>query len=180
MPGHVMSTPRPGRSSPSVCFGSCFVSWGEPTKGSAPHGAGKGMRRGEPMTEVTAHTSAGQLGWKKAQVSTGGRGGGARCTKDHESIGSPGSPASRCQCIGLVVPSSPCSLYITSPAGGAPEGLYGQVRLSEGAPCMPPVEILCHREPGKGSEKSRSKERGELYFDLPFSKPFWWQKSSSL
>lgn len=118
MPGHVMSTPRPGRSSPSVCFGSCFVSWGEPTKGSAPHGAGKGMRRGEPMTEVTAHTSAGQLGWKKAQVSTGGRGGGARCAKDHESIGSPGSPASRCQCIGLVVPSSPCSLYITSPGGG--------------------------------------------------------------
>lgn len=39
----------------------------------------------------------------------------------------------------------------TSPVrgGGAPEGLYGQVRLSEGAPCMPPVEILCHREPEK-------------------------------
>lgn len=72
------------------------------------------------------------------------------------------------------------ALHHQSRGWGAPEGLYGQVRLSEGAPCMPPVEILCHREPDKGSEKSRSKERGELYFDLPFSKPFWWQKSSSL
>lgn len=68
MPDHVMSTLRSGCSSPSVCFGSCLVELGWALQRLCPHRAGKGMRRGEPMIEGIAHSSSGQLGWKKAQV----------------------------------------------------------------------------------------------------------------
>ena len=170
MPDHVMSTLRSSCSSPSVCFGSCLVSWDEPTKGSAPTGQGK------EWEEVNQW-----LRWLLTAVQGSSAGKTPRCwlgggAKDHESIKFPGIYSIALQMhwrVGLIF--TMFALY--HQFRGFPKELYGQVTLSEGVPCMHPTEILCHCEHDKCSEKSSSKERGELHFDLPFSKPFWWQKS---
>lgn len=163
----VKSAPKPGCSSRlcPVCSGARLGRCGWTHQRLCPHRVAQGTGKDEATWRDCPQ-------WFRAArlyAELGGDGEGAKMTRTSASL------RSLCLTVDEWAWWRVPHVHFASPAQGFSAGFCGQVTLRKAASCVPLMEIHCDPEHDKCTEKSCSKERGELYFELAFPKPSGWR-----